>query len=80
LDQNDRYDCTWECEPQHTLLHEACSPSIPVDIPRTYELLQPKCLPGHMLVDFKCTECFEAVKLGRVKQSDLPIQADLPVI
>ena len=78
LDQKDRYDCTWECEPQHTLLHEACSPSIPVDIPRTYELLQPKCLPGHMLVDFKCTECFEAVKLGRVKQSDLPLQSDFP--
>jgi len=31
-----------------------------------------------MLVDFKCTECFEAVKLRRVKQSDLPLQSDFP--
>jgi len=48
-------------------MNDACSPSMPADRPLAYQPLQTKCSPGSTLIDLKC---FEAVNLGKVKQSE----------
>ena len=73
LTQEDRYDCTWECEPKHSLVGGKCVKWTNVwsDSPKV-DLLQKTCAAGNTLVDFKCTPCFEAVP-----QADLPLLQDL---
>lgn len=73
LTQDDRFDCAWQCEPKHMLVDSRCVPwtDVFVDTP-TYDTLKLTCKPGQTLVDFKCTDCFEAARTGAVRSQDLP--------
>ena len=77
LTQDDRFNCAWECKPKHALVGDDCVSlnNVFEDAP-TYTKLQPTCALGHTLVDFKCTPCFEAARLGAKSYSDLPQAAD----
>ncbi len=75
LTQNDRFDCTWECKPKHTLVGEQCVPwqnvfEDTLNLTRSSQV----CSRGQTLVDFQCTDCFIAASKGAVRYSDLPSQ------
>jgi hypothetical protein len=75
LTQNDRFDCTWECKPKHTLVGEQCVPwqnvfEDTLNLTRSSQV----CSRGQTLVDFQCTDCFIAASKGAIRDSDLPSQ------
>lgn len=73
LTQEDRFDCAWECEPQHALVGDACVKWADVfnDAP-SFTPPPTTCAAGSTLVEFKCTPCFDAVP-----QAQLPLLQDI---
>lgn len=66
----DREDCSWECDPNYALNVNAhsveCLPQqLSYDIQLAHEALNLKCKPGETLYNFKCTSCWEAPQIAQ---------------
>jgi hypothetical protein len=73
LTQDDRFDCAWQCEPQHALVGDSCVKWANVfDDTPSFTPPPTTCAAGETLVDFQCAPCFEAVS-----QQQLPLAQDL---